>query len=115
VGAHTCRIIPDTHAINQQLQEIHAHPSVTKARRQPSENALEKIIRYLDRFLCNNWVCAAFALDPSNRQDGLEMLWEEYDIDGRSADDVVACIRTRMKPYPTEMEREESEVTVIVR
>jgi hypothetical protein len=58
-------------------------------------------------------VSAALALDPSNRQDGLDMLFGEYELAGRCANDDVAWNRARPEPYMTQVEREENDVTVM--
>lgn len=80
VGAHSYRIIPDLINAIDQLKEIHSHPSVTKARRKSSDNAIKKLEKYLNRFIMNPWVLAALALDPTVRQEGLyKLLNEEYD------------------------------------
>ncbi|KAJ9109919.1 hypothetical protein QFC19_001899 [Naganishia cerealis] len=79
VAAHACRIIPDLVNAIDQLRELHSHPSVTAGRRQSSEEAIGKLLKYLKRFLRNPWVCAAFALDPTVREeDLLKLLTEEY-------------------------------------
>ncbi|KAJ9109152.1 hypothetical protein QFC21_000480 [Naganishia friedmannii] len=53
-----------------ELKEIHQHPSVSTARRESSDAARDKLRKYMNSFL----VCAAFALDPTVREEGLETL-----------------------------------------
>jgi hypothetical protein len=52
------------------------------------EQAIAEILKNLDKFINNHWVCAAFTLDPSNLQEGLEMAFVEHGTADVTADDV---------------------------
>lgn len=98
IGAHSYRIIPDLHDAIEALTKIHSKPSVSKARQASSEKAKTKLRKYLIGFLNNNWVCAAFALDPINREEALKNVFEEYSMSERS-DKVIEWIRDRLEKH----------------
>jgi len=99
VGAHSYRIIPDLINAIEELRELHAHPSVSTVRREASEAAIKKLQKYLNKFLMNKWVCAAFAFDPTVRQEGLEKLLTKAYAGGKYYEATIDWIKTKTKDY----------------
>lgn len=82
VGANSYRIIPDLVGAIEELQKINYKPHVAKSRKASCKVAVDKLQKYLNKFLKNRWTCAAFALDPTVREAGLELLLtEEYNAE----------------------------------
>ena len=99
VGAHSYRILPDLINAIDELREIHDHPSVSAVRVASSQAAIRKLNKYLKRFLNNFWVCVAFALDPTVREEGLNtLLVETYDMP-RQYKKTIAFVRERLQHY----------------
>jgi hypothetical protein len=94
--------INDLHDSITELRAMHDHVSLTPARKGPYLQAVGKLEKYLRLLLKNNWACAAFALDPINRADGLKSLLETYEValDDSSLsnryEEVVKWIRERL-------------------
>jgi hypothetical protein len=105
VGAHSYRIIPDLINAIDQLRELHSHPSVSAARYESSEAAIKKLNKYLKRFLNNQWVCAAFALDPTVREEGLQALRVDTYNMPKQYKKTMAFIRDRTKDYVNKSNR----------
>ncbi|KAJ9112260.1 hypothetical protein QFC22_006344 [Naganishia vaughanmartiniae] len=101
VGAHAHRIIPDLEDAIDKLRRIHDHPSVTQGRRQSCHGAIPKLEKYLGRFVKNKWVCAAFALEPAVREQGLRTLLTEEYVEDEYFDSVVAWIIKRVEVHKT--------------
>ncbi|KAJ9120568.1 hypothetical protein QFC24_005253 [Naganishia onofrii] len=112
VGANAYRVLPDLVNAIDQITEIHDHPSVSSARKRSAQAACDKLSKYLKRFLDNNWLCAAFALDPAVRQDGLWNLMDAYDLENRYHE-VVDWIEHGFGVYINERDEQESEVEVV--
>ncbi|KAJ9112258.1 hypothetical protein QFC22_006342 [Naganishia vaughanmartiniae] len=112
VGANAYRVLPDLVNAIDQITEIHEHPSVSTARKRSAQAACAKLSKYLERFLQNNWLCAAFALDPTVRQDGLWSLMCAYDLQDRYHE-VVDWIEHGFRVYADEEETRESEVELV--
>ncbi|KAJ9111765.1 hypothetical protein QFC22_006424 [Naganishia vaughanmartiniae] len=112
VGANAYRVLPDLVNAIDQITEIHDHPSVSTARKRSAEAACAKLSKYLKRFLHNDWLCAAFALDPAVRQDGLWSLMEAYDLEDRYQD-VLDWIESGFLAYADTENTRESEVEVV--
>jgi hypothetical protein len=76
VEANSYRIIPDLINTIDQMVAIHKHPSVSASRKASCTPAVNKITKYLSKFLKNRWVAAAFAFafDPTVRQDALSAM-----------------------------------------
>lgn len=97
--------IGDLHDSITELRQMHDHVSLTEARRKSYNQAVSKLEKYLLLLLNNNWACAAFALDPMNREAGLERLFETYAtaFDDPSLklrfDEVVEWLRKRVSKY----------------
>ncbi|KAJ9095036.1 hypothetical protein QFC21_005829 [Naganishia friedmannii] len=114
VAASSYRIIPDLiHAIDQ-LEEIHKHPSAAHDRRRCVVEAVARLQKYLNKFVQNPWVCAAFALDPTVREEGLsQLLTVEYD-GSKCFENTLTFIRLRTEEYQEAMKgssrRREEEV-----
>jgi hypothetical protein len=98
VGAHAYRILPDLINAIDQIKEIHDHPSVSNTRKLSAQAASKILTKYLKRFLKNSWVCAASALDPAVRLDGLYNLMKSYGMSQEYLN-VVAWMEWRMEPY----------------
>lgn len=100
VGAHAYRVLPDLVDAIDQIKEIHDHPSVSSGRKKSAKAACDKLTKYLERFLDNNWICAAFALDPAVRQDGFWNLMKAYSKEDRYYE-VLEWIEHGLKGYAT--------------
>lgn len=95
VGAHAHRIIPELINAMDDLKEYHQHPSVSSVHQNASERAVDKLHKYLQKFLVNKWVCAALALDPAVREEGLQrLLVSEYEEE--QFDDTTNFIKDRI-------------------
>jgi hypothetical protein len=103
VGANSYRIIPDLIAAIDELRDLHSHPSVSAARVQSSEEAIEKIQKYLKKFVTNRWLCAAFALDPTVREEGLHKLLTEVYGAAPWYERTLRWINKRVKVYQEEL------------
>ncbi|KAJ9117620.1 hypothetical protein QFC22_004470 [Naganishia vaughanmartiniae] len=79
VGAHAHRIIPDLIGSMDELTEIHNRPHISAARRDSSTEAVQKLQKYVKKFVQNKWVLAAFCFDPTVRDRGMkQLLTKEY-------------------------------------
>lgn len=108
VGASSYRIIPDLIDAIDQLEEIHSHPSVSAVRRECSDGAVDKLRKYLFKFLQNPWVCAAFALDPTVREEGMsQLLTVEYEGQ-QYFDTTLEFIKDRIRVYQESMKSSRS-------
>lgn len=52
---------------------------MSNARCFPIQQARDKLQKYMTRFIDNDWMCAAYCLDPENRIQSLSDLLEAYD------------------------------------
>jgi hypothetical protein len=98
-GSNVHRIIPDLQNAMDELKEIHQHPSVSAARRESSDAARDKLKKYMSTFLVNRWVCAAFALDPTVREEGLETLLTKVYQGQMYYEKTVRWIKKRVERY----------------
>ncbi|KAJ9092212.1 hypothetical protein QFC21_006958 [Naganishia friedmannii] len=89
-------------------------PSVTAARKRSSVGAVKKLTKYLNKFLRNKWVCMAYALDPTVRDDGLRECLAFYGLLG-VFDDVLYLINNKLLEYKEEVEDQHSSDTDDVR
>lgn len=97
---------------------MHDHISLIEERQSSYQAAVGKLEKYLYKLLQNDWVCAAFALDPINRGAGLRTLFDTYSTlfeDGNLQyryDHVVSWIQSRAEthkkaaPVPTSGSKE---------
>lgn len=97
------RVLPSLHAAITGLEKI--KNNVADCRKASFQAAIDKLTKYITPMLENDWVCAAFALDPINKEEGLENLFgpSGYNTPGRK-DAVVRFIRRRLQCYQTEVE-----------
>jgi hypothetical protein len=118
VGAHAYRIIPDLVTAVGDLERIHAHPSVSSARVKSGESAVKKFEKYIWTFIENKWVTAAFALDPSVRELGLEELLTEHYEAAIYLEETINFIKERIAYHQDkigwEPDQETDEVTWVV-
>jgi hypothetical protein len=70
--------ISNLHDDITDLRSLHDQVSMTEARQASYLAAVGKLEKYLLLLLQNNWVCAAFALNPPNRAAVLRALFETY-------------------------------------
>lgn len=102
------RILPDLHHALESLREIQEGASMSDARCGPIQQARNKLDKYMKRFINNDWVCAAYALDPENRSESLRNLLAAYDSSDR-APEVDDWIQERLKRYaPTDVDEADS-------
>lgn len=102
VTAH--RILPDLHHALESLREIQETATMSDARCLPIQQARDKLRKYMLRFINNDWVCAAYCLDPENRAESLKNLLAAYDVPERFHE-VDDWIQERVKKYrPTDVD-----------
>ncbi|KAJ9122637.1 hypothetical protein QFC22_002066 [Naganishia vaughanmartiniae] len=79
VGSNAHRILADlVHAVDE-IRDLHDRPFVSTTRKQSSKQAIDKLQKYIKKMLKNKWVTAAFAFDPTVRNEGLfKLLTEAY-------------------------------------
>lgn len=110
------KAIIDIHNAIAQLRKEKA--KAAPARRHSFQAAIDKLMKYMIPMLNNNWLCAAFALDPVNKEKGLNILFgpAQYDMPERT-EEVVEFIRRRMQLYevPTDDVPDDSSQTVVDR
>ncbi|KAJ9123438.1 hypothetical protein QFC22_001641 [Naganishia vaughanmartiniae] len=100
------RILPDLHHALESLREIQEKATMSDARCFPIQQARDKLEKYMLRFIDNDWVCAAYWLDPENRAESLKNLLAAYDVPERFRE-VDDWIRKRVKKYrPTDVDAE---------
>jgi hypothetical protein len=93
VEANAHRILLDLHLALQQLQKMQR---AVPPNRQPSfDAAIQKLRKYMNRMLSNDWICAAFALDANVKEAGLVELFEFYELEGRTSEVLVRAIEFR--------------------
>lgn len=108
------KVVVDLHKAIKALTEIQS--SATPDRRPSFTAAIDKLTKYLHIMLQNDWICAAFASDPANKEQGLDMLFgpDGCDMPERKGE-VIAFIRRHIQCYETEIAeiREEEEITAL--
>lgn len=93
------KIIVELDNAVQALAKLRA--TAPPARKPSFDAAIDKLEKYLKPLLKNNWVCAAFALDPKHKELGLAALFNKetgYDMPERK-EEVVEWIRNRAGQY----------------
>jgi hypothetical protein len=104
--------IKHTHLAIEKLQAL--KPKAAPARRASFEKAIMKLQKYINPMLQNNWICAAFALNPAIKEQGLANLFSTYGLPGRTQE-VVDFIRKRMQAYQEEEAHEQEEEVIALR
>lgn len=98
------RILPDLHHALESLRQIQETATMSDARCQPIQQARDKLQKYMMRFIDNDWVCAAYCLDPENRMESLKNLLAAYDSSER-LEEVNEWIHDRVKKQePTDVD-----------
>jgi hypothetical protein len=101
--AHAYRVLPDLHNAITKLEELGEDERLTEERSRSFQVAAAKLKKYMTRFLQNDWLCAAYALHPENRESTLERLLDAYGQKRRKTG-VVRWIKDRLAVYTTEHE-----------
>lgn len=99
-------VIPVFHAALKELMQLEA--DCDPEDRPAFTAAIEELMEYVKLFLQNNWVCAAWALNPPVRGDNLKKTFDvfmsedfsrfELDLNGRE-EEVVHWIKGRMNKH----------------
>lgn len=86
------RVLIDLHLALVQLRK--GEDTAVKARKRSFKLAVDKLQKYVDRYLANNGISVAFVLDPRSREKGLANLFSAYNM-SRRLSEVVNWIRAR--------------------
>ncbi|KAJ9115480.1 hypothetical protein QFC22_005238 [Naganishia vaughanmartiniae] len=77
------------------------------------EGAIKKLDKYIKRFLKNKWVCAAMALNPTVRKQGLrKLLIEECDMPDRYKK-TPSFIKSRVKHYRKQVKDQQGDFQIV--
>ncbi|KAJ9107755.1 hypothetical protein QFC20_003700 [Naganishia adeliensis] len=97
------RILPDLNYAIRELERLQALPGVSPARKVPFAAAIAKLKIYFFKFLNNDWVCAAYMLDPESRASSLEAMLKAYNQDqnGRRMKEVTTWVRKCLEVHVT--------------
>jgi hypothetical protein len=101
--AHAYRVLPDLHFAITELERMAADHRLTAERARSFEVAAAKIKKYMTRFLQNDWICAAYAFHPENRESALERLLDAYGQRRRKTT-ITRWIKDRLSMYTKDTE-----------
>jgi hypothetical protein len=94
--ANVYRVLSDLHLALENLKA--GEKKAAKERKRSFKLSRTKLQKYMDRYLANDWICAAFALDSRNREKGLASLFAAYNMSYRTTE-VVAWIKAKASTY----------------